>query len=359
METPAPHERSALDRIFLAWTGAFFVITLSFGLLLRWDLATATFTSLGLDFSHLRHAHSHVGFYGFLTLAWWIVARRDVRVSRGLLHVHAASVVLATALFAVMGYKAPTIILSTLIAGIWVLTAWRARRAPGWFGLVPLGIVLGMALIVPIAVTARRDLLLSRDLAHVFIAAMLFCAFIPVALGALRVPVVPRLPWVLTTLLSSTYLVFAERLHLPFSLGWFGALAGIALLLALRPALATMPRLLAASWLGLAAGLVVMGLAPPLQTEENRIVALHYTVLLPLSLTALHVLAPGLAARRPAAFVIAVTGTVVMLGAMVLAPLGDRGLAMRAAAVGGSVLVAGAALLVRPGGRPGAWPGRR
>gem|GEM_PF-825992 len=335
------------DGLTRTWLLAFFFVTVILGVSLRWDLATTALTRVGFDFAHVRHAHSHAGFYGLLTLAWWLVARRDVRTTRLFVSAYVASVALATVFFALGGYTPITIVLSTVVAGFWVVSAWRARHARGWFALVPVGIILGMCLIVPIAVTARRDLLLSRDLAHVFLAIMTLVAFVPAALGSLRVPRISPFAWVLSTVCGSTYLVFAERL--PFPLGWFASLTGLALIIAISRRPEPLPRHLHVVWMALGAGLVVMGLVPPLQTEANRLAALHFTLLGPLALSALEVLAVERRRARPKVFAVCLTAAALLIGAMVSAPIiGQASASYAAAASGSAFLLATVALFWPP-----------
>lgn len=338
MSAPPPRRDLLLLALFL-------VATLGVGVLLRWDLAAGLTSGLGIVFSDLRHAHSHVGFYGFLTIAWWLVARERTgwTFRTRTTHFYAAAVALTSALFAFMGYAAPTIALSTLIAAFWVVAAWRLRKAPGWLAVAPWGVVLGLVLIPIIAVTSRRDFDLSRALAHVFVAAMLLLTFVPVALAALRVPRVPTLAWLATTTVGSTYLVFATTW--PWPLGLFLALAGVALGLSLYRRL-TGPWWLVAAWWGLALGLVVIGVVPPLQTEPMRLVALHYTVLGPIALTLLHHLAPDLAARHPALLLTALAALGTMLAAMLAEPLLGHVTAMAIAAWAGTALALLALALV-------------
>ena len=336
------------ERLLLA---LFFAATLGLGVLLRWDLAAGLSTALGIDFADLRHAHSHLGFYGYLTIAWWLVLREraGISIAARTTYFYAAAVAVTSALFAAIGYAAPTIVLSTLIAAFWVVAAWRQSKAPGWLAVAPWGVVLGLLLIPAIAVTSRRDFALSRQLAHVFVASMLLLTFVPVALAALRIPRVPPLAWIATTTIGSTYLVFATTW--PWPLGLFLTLAGVALMLSLHRRL-TGPWWLVAAWWGLALGLVVLGVTPPLQTEPMRLVALHYTVLGPIASTLLHHLAPGSAARRAYLFYPALAALGTMLAAMLAEPVIGYVPAMTIAAWAGSALalLAIGLLLVRRGG---------
>lgn len=342
----------------LLWSCALtFVLTLLIGLMLRWDLVTATFSAAGLAFPDLRHAHSHVGFYGFLTFAWWLVLRGSATpptrpalrlLSSPGLGAYAIMVLVASALFAFIGYAWPTIALSTLIALVWALEAWRSRHLSGWLSLPPWGVVLGLVLVPAIAITARRDFALSRDLAHVFIAALLFLTFIPMALERLRVPPVSPLFWALTTLIGSSHLVFVD--HSIWPLGLFASLAGLSLALALRrhPRHLEVPLWLRATWWLFSLGLVLIGLVPPLQTHEVRLAALHFTALGPIALTLLHAFLPGRAERRRVVFYPTLLALLVMLGAMLATSLIGYVLAMKVAAIASSMLVLGATLLLWP-----------
>ncbi len=340
------------------WVASFVALTVVAGLALRWDLATGWVTALGLEFPDLRHAHSHVGFYGFLTIAWWLVLREVEGVSLGPRFVasYAAAVLATSALFAVMGYAAPTIALSTLVAGYWAVVAWRSRRAHGWLALPPWAVVVGLLLVPAIAVMAKRDFALSRQLAHVFIAVMLLWAFVPMALAALKVPRVAPLAWASSNLLGSTYLVFSESW--PWPLGWMTALAGFALLGPLRAVARGWPAWLQALWGGFVIGLVVVGVTPPLQTEATRLAALHFTALGPLGGTLLYVWAPDRARSRAWAVWVALGALGAMLAAMVAVEALGHALAMKAAAWAGTVLVGAIAALLVPG-RGGRGRGRK
>jgi len=327
-------------------------LTLLIGLALRFDLADGVLAQVGLAMSDVRHAHSHLGFYGALTLAWWLVLDRrgaptfTPTVTRAYL----ALVALASALFTFMGYAWPTILLSTLIAGFWLVAAWRLwRHAPSratWLALAPWGVVLGIALVPAIAVTARRDLALSRDLAHVFIGVMLLVTFVPVALASLTTDRAHRHAWLwgVTAALGTAHVVFADRS--PWPLGLLLVVAGAAL----APALVGLaaPRWLTLLWWGIPPGLAALGLAPVLQQEGVRVAALHYVVLGPLVMTTLHTLVPERLAARPWALAWTLVALATKLAAMSLAPLLGWPLGLDLAAWAAVALVVGMGALVLP-----------
>lgn len=324
------------------------VLTALFGVALRVDLASGALSAGGLEFANVRHAHSHLGFYGFLTLAWWLVLReREALIlPRWLGPIHLAVVAVSTVLFTSSGYVVSTIVLSTVVAASWLFVAWRSRRAKGWLALAPWGVLAGTLLVPAIAVMARRDFGLSRQLAHVFVALMVLWVFVPMALAGLRVPVVSRWAWLITTAIGSTYLVFAgaDPDAWPWPLGLFLSLAGALLLIALwraREEVLAWPRPLSFVWVSMALGLVVLGLVPPLQIEATRLAALHFTVLGPVTLT----LWFHLGARHGgggALVELYLVALLTMVAAMVLGPLGalDYALAMDVAMWAGLALVA-------------------
>lgn len=305
------------------------VLTALFGVGLRLDLASGALSAGGLDFANVRHAHSHLGFYGFLTLAWWSILREREALSLPpwLVPTHLGVVLVATVLFTTSGYVWSTIALSTVVAGSWLYVAWRSRRVKGWLSLAPWGVLAGTLLVPAIAVMARRDFGLSRQLAHVFVALMVLWVFVPMALSTLRVPVVSRWAWLVTTAIGSTYLVFSgagSEAGWPWPLGLFLSLAGALLLISLwraRTDVLAWPRPLAFVWLAMALGLVVLGLLPPLQIEATRLAALHFTVLGPVTLTLWDRLAPEHSRQSPLVEVY-LLALLVMVSAMVLGPLG-------------------------------------
>jgi hypothetical protein len=256
-------------------------------------------------------------------------------------------------LFTTSGYVWSTIALSTVVAGSWLYVAWRSRRVKGWLSLAPWGVLAGTLLVPAIAVMAKRDFGLSRQLAHVFVALMVLWVFVPMALSTLRVPVVSRWAWLVTTAIGSTYLVFSgagSEAGWPWPLGLFLSLAGALLLISLwraRTDVLAWPRPLAFVWLAMALGLVVLGLVPPLQLEATRLAALHFTVLGPVTLTLWDRLAPEHSRQSPLVEVY-LLALLVMVSAMVLGPLGVLAydLAMDVALWAGVGLVASAAVAV-------------
>lgn len=297
--------------------GRFLVATVLLGLAMRWDMVTGWMTSWGLLFPNARHAHSHAGFYGVLTLGWWAVCQQSSMpvMGRTGVAVHVAASSLASLLFAVMGYRVPTIVLSTVVASCWVLAAVRILQQPKqpqrWMSCVPWGVFLGVMLVPPIAVTASKHPLLSRQLAHLFIATMLLSVFVPVCWDALRVP--RRLPvgaYLVSAVLGALGLVMEEHLG-PASLAG-PVLLGVTMFGVLWPSRG-MPPWLRLGWLLVPVMLLAFPWVAGAGGDALRLGGVHALVLGPVLLSLVHVLAPG---RVPAWLPVLY---VVSLGAMLLA----------------------------------------
>lgn len=279
------------------WAGvtaalAFLGVTVLLGAAMRWDLATGWLSGRGAVFGFVRHAHSHAGFYGLLTLAWWGVASTltgpvlPVWFAR----VHIVCAALATVLFALMGYRAPTMALSTVVAGGWVWTVVAmGRKQPRrrWMGLAPAGVALGVLLVPVIAVTARTDLAMSRQLAMAFIAVMLLLVFVPAALEALHAP---RRGPAAVHVLSAVACSFALAFH--HSVPVAGTTAMLFHGALLSWSIWRMPARSHLLWLwrGTGPGLAVLALWPRPGEPNVHLAGLHGLILGPLLLTLCEVL---------------------------------------------------------------------
>ena len=141
--------------------GAALAITLGVGVWLRWVLAGQL--TLPFSFAYLRHAHSHMGYYGVLfPMAWlgWRACGAPIPSTRTLF-VYAGACVLAFVGFVHAGYGAMAIAGSTVVAMIWLASSWRLRRrlttADDPLALMLPGVILSLANIPPIAIFLRRD----------------------------------------------------------------------------------------------------------------------------------------------------------------------------------------------------------
>lgn len=258
--------------------------TMALGLALRSAGVWAWLPAAGLEFANLRHAHSHVGFFGALTFGWYLLERElGVPLAGRLVAGYATAVGLVTVGFAAMGYRAPTIALSALVAALWIwvgLLHWRARRglAPSWLDVAPVGLGGGAALIPLIAVMAKRDFPLSRELAHAFIAAVLFTLFVPAAfqrLGLRRTT--PVLVWGLLAFGAAARSVFTDRAGLVGGL-LACCFAALVTLEVWRTRLGALQRVV---WLAIPAAVLFGGFVPAAQAPHVRLGGLHLLLLGP------------------------------------------------------------------------------
>lgn len=260
----------------------FFLLTLLLGLAMRWDLLTGALAQRGLKLANLRHAHSHAGYYGVLTLGWWAAARHvGAPLSSRLTKVYILCALLATTGFAFVGYRPATIALSTIIASVWLgvgYTHWRRRARPAWLDSAPYGLVFSVLLVPAIAVFAKRDFAFSRDLAHVFIAAMLLTVFVPAAWQtqglARRVPLSVYVP---LALIASVRIVFTARATPASALGAIVFSLIVVWTLLTEP----LPPRVKLVWMLLPGAVIAGSLVPAVQGYHWRIGGLHLLILGP------------------------------------------------------------------------------
>lgn len=262
--------------------------TLTFGVWIRWRLAGVPIHAAleQVPFAFARHAHSHLGYYALLVpLAWHAWRARGHRgLSAAEALAYGSATALATVGFLSSGYGVLAIVGSTVVALLWILAAWRVARAAARGDLLTLvfpGTLLSLAWIPVIAVSLRRDPVLSAAAVQTFLAALMFTVVAPSALvarGRLRHGAPP--------------LVAALGLGGAVALGVWDAwpmrllLAGYALwwIAALRPVVGAtpLPARLALPWLAAGIGLLAMsgGLVP--YVHDIGIAAVHYLALGPL-----------------------------------------------------------------------------
>lgn len=165
--------------------------TVLIGLWLRWALAGAV--GLPVAFAHLRHAHSHLGYFGILfPLAWLGWRAAGVRVpGRRATMLYAGCTVIACVGFVQSGYGGLAIAGCTAVAGLWVWSAWpllgRMARLADPLGAVPLGLLGSLACVPPIALTLRSDPSLAHGFVSTFLAGLLLVVIIPSTLAGRRI----------------------------------------------------------------------------------------------------------------------------------------------------------------------------
>lgn len=313
---------SAQDKLLVRWTALFLAGTVLLGLILRWEYGTGWLSGLGFSFAHVRHAHSHAGYYGVLVLpSLWALRRRGLVVPLVILRGYVWSAALASILFAFMGYAWPTIVLSTLILGVWVFIAVRWWRACGlsqgsWFDLVPWGVIAGGLIVPAIAVTARRDPALSVQLAHFFLALLLLGGFVPSAFGLLGVRRRIPLALAMAAVVGGAAAISFAR----FELWLFPALVALAWVYLAAILGSAVPRFLKANWLLLI--LFLPGAVFDFGDANNvRIAGIHFTVLGPVALTFLYAAIP-VTARPGVGWLLLYHGSLgAMLASIIVAPM--------------------------------------
>lgn len=206
--------------------------TLLLGVSLRWFFVGGP---LWGDFAHLRHAHSHLGFFGLLfPLMWWAWELGGAPAPGrrwGLLYL--AGVVLSTLGFALSGYGPLSIIGSTVVLLVWMVSAWGIRDRllqRDWLAVVAPGIVLAAAFIPPVALLSKSDPTLSADLARSFLSLLVLAVIIPSALRSLQIPAPRPWLWLGAAVAGSLFLGPARS----FALGAGLVALGLSLLLGLR-----------------------------------------------------------------------------------------------------------------------------
>ncbi|TNE89035.1 MAG: hypothetical protein EP330_12610 [Deltaproteobacteria bacterium] len=250
------------------------VLTAAAGVVMRWALAGRI--GMPWDFARLRHAHAHLAYYGVLVpLAWWAWRQAGIALpSAWTLLGYGAAVALSIVGFLRAGYAVEAIVGSTVVAGVWLVSAWRARaRVRTWddpLGALLPGMVLALACVPFVARFTRRDPGLAQQWVATFLAGMLLLVVLPSCLSALQV----RRPW--PALLVAGALGAA-------ALGiWSTPVAGVGLLalaLLVFPWRWSVPLHVGVVWALFALGLAAMGVGLVPNTRPVVIGAVHFMAL--------------------------------------------------------------------------------
>ncbi|MGF1512037.1 MAG: hypothetical protein ACFB9M_21305 [Myxococcota bacterium] len=316
--------------------GLAFGLALGIGGWLRWFLAGAV--ELPGAFSHWRHAHSHLGYYGVLfPLAWAAWRRCGISIpSPHLLAAYFLATFIAAVGFVRAGYGPEAIAASTLIAAIWLISAWPLRRRlltrDDPLALILPGVVLAEACVPPIALLLRRDPDLARAFVSTFLALLLLVVVVPSALAAQQVRCGP---WPLL-LMSSTSAAAALGIWphpvARFGMGLFGLTLGISVVRGPRIDLA-----LRLAWAAVALGLIALaaGLLP--NRRPVIIGAIHFVILAPV----LQSLMPLILRHAPSTtgWLLHHAAVALMSGALVAQGLGRPSWTSTLAAVGGTAVI--------------------
>jgi hypothetical protein len=168
---PEPQVSSPLARSYARWATLFLAITVMVGAWMRAIIAWPAFSG-GVDFGNLRHAHSHVAFFGWVTMAIFALmvgrVRPDERVRRRLSAYGTALGVASIAAFLSFlraGYDAISIGISVVHVVLWFafsIDAWplldQPHRVQRWFwrGALVFLMLAGASTLGPGVVVAGR-----------------------------------------------------------------------------------------------------------------------------------------------------------------------------------------------------------
>jgi hypothetical protein len=382
-------------RTYALYAGAFLALTLLSGVWLRtvfvWPEAIGAFR-----FGFALHAHSHVAFFGWTSMALFAAitaAAARPRNDRALrAHAHLVGIASAAAFigFLQSGYSASTIAISVLHVIFWIAFAfavwpWLDDVAPVqrryWRGALVFLVIAGLGAMTPGVVMARGigDAWIAqisiKSFLTPFTSGWLLLGAMGACYGAVRAPrfAAPALALLAVGVMPSTLLHTSAAPPAEW-MTWAGRAGTLmvgasALLFAadvLRGSGAPLLRLVGAAALikGVAELLVAAGPLLHLLASRQLGVAYLHLVLLALVTPALLHAAFGVTAapRRTAAYAAGVTlmvGALTVIGwpalGMLLMPLGlDAGVLFRLALLGGAVAAAGGISLLAPRRRPGA-----
>lgn len=184
------------------------VATVGLGALLRAYLAGSGW--LPTDFRHLRHAHTHLGWYGALFPLAFRAWRADGRwvPGRRLSAAYWVAVGVSIGGFLRAGYGPEAIAGSTAVLGVWLAVAWRNRGAlaeRSWFAAVPVLLLLAACSVGPVAAFVRRDPPLSARWVRTFLSLLLLGACLPAALARARLTAPPAWLWGLSVVGGAAY----------------------------------------------------------------------------------------------------------------------------------------------------------
>ncbi|MEM9070092.1 MAG: hypothetical protein AAGE52_16415 [Myxococcota bacterium] len=259
------------------------IAAMAIGAWLRWSLAGVV--ELSLPFSHLRHAHSHLGYFGLLfPLAWlgWDAAGART-LGRTAWWIYGVATVVACVGFVRSGYGIIAIVGSTIVGGYWLWSAIallpRMKRLRDPLGGVPIGVVASLACVPPIAMTLRSDPALAHGFVATFLSGLLLLVVVPSALASQRISPGPWPAFLLTGSLGALFLGVAPNV---VTRGALLAYAGLLAIPAALPRLATHLRVV---WGAVAFGLAAMALGAVPNVRPVALGATHFLILGPVLAT--------------------------------------------------------------------------
>lgn len=264
------------------------LLTLALGIWLRWSLSGLSLPSF-LAFRHLKHAHSHLGYYAVLfPLVWAMWYQRDGFFLSGWMWVlYGVGIVLSVVGFLRAGYCLESIVGSSLVGAIWLVSAWKQRRVVlgprQWLAAVPIGIFLASLCVPPIAVMTRRQPILALQLVQTFLSLLLFLVALPSILERFRLVAPPNLYWLFCGVAGALFLGVVP--HPALGLGLVGMALWIQYTMIQQKGMPVALHLLWSLW---TIGTAAVGLHLVPNEHRVAVAGLHLTLLGPFFLGAIH-----------------------------------------------------------------------
>lgn len=259
------------------------LVAMGLGVYLRWSLAGLA--SLWRPFEQLRHAHSHLGYFGLLfPLAWLGWSRAGVRCpGPRAAKLYGLLVLVTCVAFALQGYKAVAIAGSSLISLFWLWSARvllaRLRSLSDPLGAVPGGLLLSLACVPPIAIYLRAQPALAQGFVSTFLSGLLFLVFVPSVFAARKIQLAP---WPIYLLMGSSASLFLGVY--PNGVTRLGLVGFSAILLSVL-GVKSLERSLRVLWAMVALGLFAMATGWLPNTRSVALGAMHFLVLAPMLAT--------------------------------------------------------------------------
>lgn len=310
-------------------------VTLAIGLWLRWALTGHV--SIRGDFANLRHAHSHLGYFGVLfPLAWAAWGRTGAPVpSARLRAVYALATAVACVGFVRAGYGPEAIAGSSVVGVVWLASVWplwpRLRDLYDPLAVVPLGVVGAMACLPSIAKNVDSAPVVSQAYVATFLAALLLGVIVP---SVIATEARLRTPWPMLAVGAGAS---AAALGAYPTLATRGGLLLFAVIL-FRYAWYDERVHLRLAWLAVTVGLAGIAVGALPNTRPVAVGAVHFLILGPVLIS---LCPPRLRERvSDSGWWVYLGGVALLSGPLVLQGLGAGGWTLVTSALGGTGVAA-------------------
>lgn len=260
-------------------------LTVVIGSVLRWTLAGAGWPSVLGSWTHVRSAHSHLGYYGVLfPLVWVAWARMGLHApGRRTLAIYALATAAACIDFARHGYAPVSIAGSTVVLGTWCLTSLPTARflvRRDWLAPVAPAVGLACGAIAGVAVLSARGDPLATPMVRAFLTWLLLGVVLATCLRSARAPAPPS--WLHVPLVVGSGVALGPWPH-PAARALLAAYGAMLVVTAVR-----MPgaRAIRGAWGVLGGGFLVVALAGLGHHHLVAIAGIHFAVLGPVAASA-------------------------------------------------------------------------